>query len=76
VNTADIGTVLSRSYLGSSPAFNVPEYTLVSNAELLFYCMLDKSNMLLGVVRQKEAFAYYRKQLTIYGSDQHEGKKA
>ncbi|NMW20848.1 MAG: chloride channel protein [Chlorobiaceae bacterium] len=40
VVAAVIGTVLSRSYLGSSPTFNVPEYTLVSNTELLFYCIL------------------------------------
>lgn len=36
----------------------------------------DQSNMLLGVVRQEEAFAYYRKQLNLYGSDQHESQKA
>jgi CIC family chloride channel protein len=35
----------------------------------------DKSNMLLGVVRQEEAFAFYRKQLNLYGSDQYEGQK-
>ncbi len=40
VVAAVIGTVLSRSYLGSSPTFHVPEYTLVSNTELLFYCLL------------------------------------
>ena len=40
VISAVIGTVLSRSYLGSSPTFNVPEYSLVSNTELLFYCIL------------------------------------
>ena len=36
----------------------------------------DKSNRLLGVVRQEEAFAFYRKQLNLYGSDQHESQKA
>ena len=35
----------------------------------------DQSNLLLGVVRQEEAFAYYRKQLNLYGSDQHESQK-
>ncbi len=40
VVAAVIGTVLSRSYLGSSPTFKVPEYSLVSNTELLFYCIL------------------------------------
>ncbi len=29
----------------------------------------SESSMLLGVVRQEEAFAYYRKQLNLYGSD-------
>ena len=36
----------------------------------------DESNMLLGIVRQEEAFAYYRKQLNLYGSDQYESQKA
>ena len=36
----------------------------------------DQSNMLLGVVRQEEAFAYYRKQLNLYGSDHQEGNKS
>ena len=36
----------------------------------------DQSNMLLGVVRQEEAFAFYRKQLNLYGSDQYESQKA
>ncbi|MCX6179540.1 MAG: chloride channel protein [Chlorobiales bacterium] len=40
VISAVIGTVLSRSYLGSSPTFKVPEYSLVSNTELIFYCIL------------------------------------
>ena len=40
VISAVIGTVLSRSYLGSSPTFNVPEYSLVSNTELIFYFLL------------------------------------
>jgi chloride channel protein, CIC family len=40
VIAAVIGTVLSRSFLGNSPTFQVPEYALVSNIELLFYCVL------------------------------------
>ena len=40
VIAAVIGTVLSRSFLGNSPTFEVPAYTLVSNTELLFYCLL------------------------------------
>ncbi|MEI6847084.1 MAG: chloride channel protein [Chlorobiaceae bacterium] len=40
VISAVIGTVLSRSYLGNSPTFKVPEYSLVSNTELLFYFIL------------------------------------
>ena len=40
VIAAVIGTVLSRSFLGNSPTFQVPEYALVSNTELLFYCIL------------------------------------
>lgn len=40
VIAAVIGTVLSRSYLGNSPTFNVPGYSLVSNTELLFYFLL------------------------------------
>lgn len=34
-----------------------------------------RNNTLLGVVRQEEAFAYYRKQLNLYGTDQFEGQK-
>jgi len=40
VIAAVIGTVLSRSFLGNSPTFQVPEYALVSNTELIFYCLL------------------------------------
>ncbi len=40
VIAAVIGTVLSRSFLGNSPTFQVPSYTLVSNTELIFYCLL------------------------------------
>jgi CIC family chloride channel protein len=40
VVAAVIGTVLSRSHLGDSPTFQVPEYRLVSNSELAFYFVL------------------------------------
>ncbi|MEI6757700.1 MAG: chloride channel protein [Chlorobium sp.] len=40
VVAAVIGTVLSRSFLGNSPTFHVPEYSLVSNTELIFYFVL------------------------------------
>lgn len=40
VVAAVIGTVISRSFLGNSPTFEVPEYRLVSNQELVFYCLL------------------------------------
>lgn len=40
VIAAVIGTVLSRSFLGNNPTFQVPEYTLVSNTELIFYFAL------------------------------------
>ncbi|MCG8377307.1 MAG: chloride channel protein [Chlorobiales bacterium] len=40
VIAAVIGTVVSRSYLGNSPTFQVPDYSLVSNTELLFYFVL------------------------------------
>jgi len=44
--------------------------------EITDYDMLpvldSESGMLLGVVRQEEAFAYYRKQLNLYGSDPYE----
>jgi len=35
-----IGTIVSRSYLGSSPTFQAPDYTLISNFELIFYFVL------------------------------------
>ncbi|ABB23781.1 chloride channel protein [Pelodictyon luteolum] len=40
VVAAVVGTVLSRSFLGSSPTFQVPPYTLVSNLELPLYFIL------------------------------------
>lgn len=40
VVAAVVGTVLSRSYLGVSPTFQVPEYSLISNFELVLYFLL------------------------------------
>lgn len=40
VVAAVVGTVLSRSYLGNYPTFQVPTYSLVSNTELVFYFIL------------------------------------
>ncbi|NTV47719.1 MAG: chloride channel protein, partial [Chlorobiales bacterium] len=40
VVAAVIGTIVSRSYLGNSPTFQAPDYTLVSNVELVFYFVL------------------------------------
>ena len=40
VIAAVIATVLARSFLGNNPTFQVPEYTLVSNTELVFYFLL------------------------------------
>ncbi|MBF0586976.1 chloride channel protein [Prosthecochloris sp. N3] len=40
VVAAVIGTVVSRGYLGNSPTFQVPDYSLVSNTELVFYFVL------------------------------------
>jgi CIC family chloride channel protein len=35
-----MATVISRAFLGSSPAFHVPHYTLVTNWDFLFYFFL------------------------------------
>ncbi|MBM3162548.1 MAG: chloride channel protein [Chlorobi bacterium] len=40
VVAAVVGTVLSRSYLGASPTFQVPEYSLMSNMEFALYFLL------------------------------------
>jgi chloride channel protein, CIC family len=40
VIAAVVSTVLSRSYLGNFPTFQVHEYSLVSNTELVFYFLL------------------------------------
>lgn len=40
VVAAVVGTVVSRSFLGDTPTFEVSPYSLVSNMELLFYFIL------------------------------------
>lgn len=40
VVAAVVGTVLSRSYLGNYPTFQVPAYSLISDTELVFYFIL------------------------------------
>ncbi len=40
VVAAVVGTVLSRSFLGNFPTFQVHEYSLVSDTELVFYFLL------------------------------------
>jgi CIC family chloride channel protein len=57
VVAAVIGTVLSRSYLGNSPTFEVPAYSLVSNAELALYFMLG---ILAGLSAVMFIKVYYR----------------
>jgi len=34
------GTVISRGYLGNQPAFQIPNYQLVTNTEFIFYIVL------------------------------------
>ena len=34
------GTVISRGYLGNQPAFQIPNYNLVTNTEFIFYIVL------------------------------------
>ncbi|ACF14701.1 Chloride channel core [Chloroherpeton thalassium ATCC 35110] len=48
-----IGTVVSRSFLGNSPTFQSPDYTLVSNIELIFY-------FILGVLSGFSAVAFIK----------------
>jgi chloride channel protein, CIC family len=40
VLSAVMATVISRAFLGSSPAFHVPHYTLMTNWDYLFYFFL------------------------------------
>jgi len=57
VIAAVIGTVVSRSYLGNSSTFQVPDYTLVSNYELVFYFALG---VLAGLSAVMFIKVYYR----------------
>ncbi len=57
VIAAVIGTVVSRGYLGNSPTFQVPDYSLVSNSELVFYFCLGVLAGLSAVLFIK---MYYR----------------
>ncbi len=57
VIAAVIGTVVSRGYLGSSPTFLVPDYSLESNSELVFYFCLGVLAGLSAVLFIK---IYYR----------------
>jgi len=43
--------------------FEVADYTNVLPV------ISKRSGKLLGIVRQEEAFSYYRKQMNLYGSD-------
>lgn len=58
VVAAVVGTVLSRSYLGASPTFQVSEYSLISNSELALY-------FLLGVLAGLSAVLFIRIFYTI-----------
>ncbi|MDP8305505.1 MAG: chloride channel protein [Candidatus Chlorobium antarcticum] len=57
VVAAVVGTVLSRSFLGDSPTFQVSPYTLVSNIELLFYFILGVLSGLSAVLFIKTYYA-------------------
>ena len=48
VLSAVTATVISRSFLGSSPAFIVPHYELVSSWEILFYFLLGFLAAIIG----------------------------
>jgi chloride channel protein, CIC family len=50
VVAAVVGTVLSRSYLGSYPTFLVTKYHLVSDTELVFYFILGVLSGLTAVL--------------------------
>ena len=52
-----LATVVSRAYLGDSPAFVVPEYTLVHYAEIPLYAVLG---MLMGLVAVVFIWALYK----------------
>ncbi|MBO8092609.1 MAG: chloride channel protein [Prosthecochloris sp.] len=61
VIAAVIGTVVSRGHLGNSPTFQVPDYSLVSNTELVFY-------FLLGVLAGLSAVFFIK---TYYRIEEH-----
>ncbi len=71
VIAAVIGTVVSRSYLGNSPTFQSPEYSLVANTELLFYFVLGALAGLSAVMfiktyyRIEEAFQKFEKKYNV-----------
>ncbi|ACF46213.1 MAG: chloride channel protein [Prosthecochloris sp.] len=71
VIAAVIGTVVSRGYLGNSPTFQVPDYSLVSNSELVFYFCLGVLAGLSAVLfikmyyRIEEGFQTIRKKHNI-----------
>lgn len=50
VVAAVVGTVLSRSYLGSYPTFLVHSYSLISDTELVFYFILGVLSGLTAVL--------------------------
>ena len=56
-----IATVISRAYLGDTPAFIVPSYTLGHPLELIFYCILGVMAAVVGVAFMK--FLYFSEDL-------------
>jgi CIC family chloride channel protein len=60
-----IATVISRTYLGDYPAFEVPEYHLGSPVELVFY-------VILGFLAAGVALLFIR---VLYGSEEFFDKK-
>ena len=56
-----MATVISRSYLGNYPAFEVPDYHLGSPVELIFY-------VILGFLSAAVAYLFIR---TLYGIEEY-----
>lgn len=52
------GTVISRGYLGNQPAFQIPDYNLVTNIEFIFY-------IVLGILAAITAVYFVRVYLSI-----------
>lgn len=48
VLSAVTATVISRTFLGSSPAFNTPPYELLSNYDIIFYFVLGLLAAIIG----------------------------